>query len=429
MNTPFRQRTILWHLVRLTPSSPPDTSVTCLEAPHHPSLLWRLNDPVPAAMSKPAIMFRVSTIAFALSLCLAGDGSSTAAATESAVRRSLVFSNATARLVADLDGGAIGDFRRVGNPVNPLHWGTPTAGDTAIRGFGHFLCLDRWGPPSEAEGARGMPYHGEASHVAWQPGGEVSPRAGALEATMSAKLPIAGLAIQRRIRFSVSDPVFAVREVITNENPLGRLYNCVQHPTIGPPFLDTRTLVDCNGRRGFAQGGSLPHPEEPSSYWPRALTKDGESVDLRRLLDDPEPNVVTYAIDQPYGWVTAISPSTRLLLGYFWKTSDYPWISLWRDVRDGAPAARGLEFGTTGLHQPFPILTKKGRIWDRPLAEHLDSGQAVGKEYIAFLLEIPPDFRGVEDVVLQGNQLTVRERSAEGPPRELRLSIEHLLVP
>jgi hypothetical protein len=381
-------------------------------------------------MSTPAIMSRFPSIAFAFGLCLAGASSSTASAAESAVRRTLIFSNATARLVTDLDGGAIGDFRRVGNPVNPLHWGTPTAGDTAIRGFGHFLCLDRWGPPSDAEGARGMPYHGEASHVAWQPGGEVTPRAGAFEATMAARLPLAGLAIQRRIRFSATDPVFAVREVITNENPLGRLYNCVQHPTVAPPFLDAQTLVDCNGRRGFAQGGSLPTPEEPSSYWPRAFTKDGESVDLRRLTDNPEPNVVTFGIDQPHGWITATSPTSRLLLGYLWKTTDYPWVSLWRDVRDGAPAARGLEFGTTGLHQPFPILAKKGRIWDRPLAEFLDAGESTTKEYLAFLLEIPADFRGVEDLVLQGNQLTVRERSTGGDkPRELRLSIENLLLP
>lgn len=351
-----------------------------------------------------------------------------ARAAESTSRRTLVFSNATARLVADLDGGAIGEFRRISNPVNPLQWGTPSQGDTAVRGFGHFLCLDRWGPPSEAEGARGMPYHGEASHVAWKPGDSVRLRDGAYEASLSAKLPMAGLAIHRRIRFSATEAVFAVREEITNENALGRVYNCVQHPTIAPPFLDAQTLVDCNGRRGFAQGGSLPSPEEPSSFWPRAFTRDGDSVDVRRLVDRPDPNVVTYAIEQPHGWVTATSPTTRLLIGYFWKTSDYPWVSHWRDVRNGAPAARGLEFGTTGLHQPFPILTRKGRIWDRPLTEYLDSGESTRKEYLAFLLEIPSDFRGVDDITLKGNQLSIRER-ATGAPRELHVSIAHLLAP
>ena len=29
-----------------------------------------------------------------------------------------------------------------------------------------------------------------------------------------------------------------VEEDITNTNPLGRVWNLVQHPTLGPPFLD-----------------------------------------------------------------------------------------------------------------------------------------------------------------------------------------------
>ena len=51
-------------------------------------------------------------------------------------RPSLVFQNEVARLVVDLSGGAIGEFRLRDNAVNPLHWGTPTPGDTGIHGFG-----------------------------------------------------------------------------------------------------------------------------------------------------------------------------------------------------------------------------------------------------------------------------------------------------
>src|SRR5437867_4003732 len=83
---------------------------------------------------------------------------------------------------------------------------------------------------------------------------------------------------------------------------------------------------------------------------------------LRRLSADPNPNVVSYAIDDEYGWVTAATPNQGILIGYIWKTSDYPWVSLWRDTQNGRPSARGLEFGTTGLHQPYPALVRKGRI-------------------------------------------------------------------
>ena len=45
---------------------------------------------------------------------------------------------------------------------------------------------------------------------------------------------------------------------------------------------------------------------------------------------DPAPDVVSYTIDEEHGWVTASSVSGGLLIGYFWKTSDYPWFNAWR---------------------------------------------------------------------------------------------------
>ena len=48
--------------------------------------------------------------------------------------------------------------------------------------------------------------------------------------------------------------VARVVEVVTNARPIGRVYNMVQHPSIAAPFLTAAdTVVDCNGRRGFAQ--------------------------------------------------------------------------------------------------------------------------------------------------------------------------------
>jgi hypothetical protein len=328
-------------------------------------------------------------------------------------REVVVLEGRSARVVVDLAGGSIGEFRLIGSEVNPLGWATPERGDTSIRAFGHFLCLDRWGPPSAAEGARGMPYHGEAPNVRWEVLARPTDRAGMIEAGFAAKLPLAGLSIRRTVRLSREAGVFQVEEVVTNENALGRLYNAVQHPTIAPPFLDETTRVDCNGRRGFAQGGPMPDPEEPSSYWPRAFQRDGEAVNLRFLADDPEPNVVSYTIDEAHGWVTAGTPRAGLLLGYIWRTRDYPWVSHWRDVRAGKPAARGLEFGTTGLHEPFPVLVRKGRIWDRPLFAYLDAGESVTLRYTAFLIPIPEDFAGIDSVQVEPDRLILRGRAGE----------------
>jgi hypothetical protein len=318
-------------------------------------------------------------------------------------RPRVVVSNAAAEAVFDLGGGSFVSFKLKQNPINPLRWLGPADENAINRPMAHFLCLDRWGQPSDAEIKNGMPYHGEATRVRWTaagPGG------------MSASLPMAGLDVARRVLIDPSAALLTVSETVTNRNKLGKLYNMVQHPTIGPPFLDEDTIVDANARRGFAQSSPMPNPEEPSFYWPQAL-KDTESVDMRRLRNDPMPNVVSYVVDEPIGWATASSGKSGLLIGYVWRTADYPWFNAWRHVDgEGRPLARGLEFGTTGLHQPFSVLVRKGQIFGRPIYAYLDAGETVTRSYVAFLLAIPANWRGVERMVVGAGKITVFERGS-----------------
>src|SRR5437867_7877983 len=158
-------------------------------------------------------------------------------------RRSLGLDGSAAQAVVDIAGGSIVSFQFQDQKLNPLVWGDK--GElTAPRPMGHFLCLDRWGAPSDAEKDNGMPFHGEAAHVVWKILSDTVRSDGAIHIDMTALLPIAGLEVRRRITLWEKEPVFTVSETVTNLNKLGRLYNMVQHPTIGPPFLDETTLVD-----------------------------------------------------------------------------------------------------------------------------------------------------------------------------------------
>jgi hypothetical protein len=318
-----------------------------------------------------------------------------------------VISSDKAEAIFDLQGGSFVSFKLKGG-INPLRWLGPGDVNATNRPMAHFLCLDRWGQPSDAEIKNGMPFHGEATRVLWKV---------TADNTMSASLPMAGLDVVRQAE--ISGAMVTVKETVTNRNKLGKLYNMVQHPTIGPPFLDEDTLVDSNARRGFSQGSPLPNPEEPSFYWPQAL-KDSQPIDMRRLTNDPNPNVVSYVVDEPIGWATASSPKNGLLLGYIWKTSDYPWFNAWRHTdRDGKPLARGLEFGTTGLHQPFPVLVRKGQIFGRPIFSYLDTGETITRSYATFLLQIPGNWRGTDRVAVGPDKITVHER---GTNRRLDLA-------
>jgi len=258
-----------------------------------------------------------------------------------------------------------------------------------------------------------MPFHGEASRVEWKEQETTSNRGIVNRTVMSAKLPMAGLEIRREVKLSSAAGVFTVSETVTNLNKLGRIYNMVQHATIGPPFLDETTVVDCNAQRGLMQSSPLPDPEQPEIHWPEAINK-GRDVDLRRLTGDPDPGVVSFVIDGEWGWVTATNASKELLLGYLFRTADYPWLNLWRYVQNGKPVARGLEFGTTGLHQPFKILVSKPAIFGRPTFAYLDAGEGVTRRYTAFLSRVPTDFMGVSNIVNRDGRILIQERGRKG---------------
>lgn len=340
-------------------------------------------------------------------------------------RPSVVIEGSEAKLVVDLQGGSIVELRLGSAGVNPLVWANRGPAEEA-RPMSHFVCLDRWGAPSAAELERGMVFHGEATRVRWSLDAGPEAKQGALEARMSARLPIAGLRVERTLRLASNAACVRVQETVTNENKLGRVYNIVQHPTIGPPFLDVETLVDSNARQGFAQSNPGPKYEEPSAWWPRALN-EGVSIDMRRLVDSEEPNVVSYVVEDEYGWVTASSPTAGLLIGYLWKRSEYPWLNLWRRLgEDGKPLARGLEFGTTGLHQPFPTLVKKGAIFGRPLLDYLDAGESRTRSYLMFLAPIPADYRGVAELRRGDRGIELIERPG-GPGRALEVSFDAVI--
>ncbi|MCC6585624.1 MAG: hypothetical protein IT168_02795 [Bryobacterales bacterium] len=310
----------------------------------------------------------------------------------------VVLENSAARLGIDTLGGAIVDFQLKSIGMNPFTW--KGDGDTARGLSGHFICFDRWGAPSKSEIANGMPFHGEAPRIQWKVTGRTDD-----SLAMQVHLPMANLDISRKVR--LNGAVALVEETVTNTGKLGRVYNLVQHPSIAPPFLDEATIVDANARKGFSQSSPMPNPEEPAFAWPQAI--DGaKSVDIRRLTDNHDPNVVSYVIDEEWGWTTALQPKNGLLLGYVWKTSEYPWFNAWRHVEAGKPAARGLEFGTTGLHQPYPVLARKGRIFGRPLFAFADAGESQTRSYAMFLAKVPSAMKGVTGVAKEGNGWVVK---------------------
>jgi hypothetical protein len=314
--------------------------------------------------------------------------------------------NSSVLVSINLKGGSFIDFHFKDMPINPISFKDPA---NSIF-MGHFLCFDRWGPPTEAERANGFMHHGEVNTLTWKllSGTETNKECKCI--SMMCFLPMGGLQLTRKTELSENEPIFFVKEEIKNLNKYGRIFNIVQHATIAPPFLDKSTLIDNNTVKGFEDklNGSL-NQEDPVFIWPDA-NHNGEKVSLRQFQNEwPFVSSFMYNQNSRYAWVTACNPQKNLMLGYIWKTEDYPWINFWRSMENGVPLAYGMEFGTTGLHESFPILAKKGKIFDRNIYAFIDADEVISKSYTAFLAKIPQDYKGVKEINVHNSIITIKE--------------------
>ena len=333
-----------------------------------------------------------------------------------------ILNNGIVQVSVASSGGGIIDFRFLDHAVNPLNWEIERDPASTEKPYlrGHFLCLDRWGAPSNAEAENGMTFHGEAAYASWRLVDRGESAESRQEAEMICELPIAQMTVRRVMWLEDNQAVLVVREHITNTGTLGRIYNIVQHPSIAPPFLDSATIVDSNAQYGFVQGSVMPESVAAADLWPNTMI-EGELEDLRRFQNDETgtrySDVSTFIFDdaQEYGWVTASSPNTGLLLGYLWRVEEYSWIAIWRARSNGRVAARGLEFGTTGIHQPYAELVRVGRILGRSIYEYIDANETVEKSHMSFLVKIPHDFQGVAEINYNDGRLELIERRDRNP--------------
>lgn len=325
--------------------------------------------------------------------------------------KNILLENSGCILKIDPHGGSYTDFHLKDFPINPINWKIINRLLPPFKG--HFLCFDRWGPPSEAEKLNGFQHHGEVNSEKWKIIKRPYTHNGSKRCVMRCRLPMGGLELTRYVELPQQEPVFIVREEIKNMNQYGRMYNIVQHVTLAPPFLDTNTLFDNNTEKGFEdkEDGSL-NQEKPVLKWPEAKIADGTTSSFRQFLNEwPRVSSFVFEKQEKFGWTTAANPAKNLLVGYIWKTEDYPWINYWRDMKEGTPLAFGMEFGTTGLHEPLAIVAKKGKIFNRNIYDFIDAGEIIQKSFIGFLAKIPNNYQGVEQIKAGKTSFIIRERA------------------
>jgi len=322
--------------------------------------------------------------------------------------QTVLMDNGLVELDIKLSGGIITRMQLHPLEVNPIHE------------YGHFICFDRWGPSSREDKELGIPFHGNGSKVDWTLLQEPRLEDGMLVSELSCLLPVVNLGMKRRLSLGTGSSVFTVSEEITNHNSGPKVFNVVQHPTLGRPFLDESTVVDTEVDSGYSQRGPLPPGPEDVIGWPVAAF-EGDTADMRYLGADHElqSSVLSYKLNEAreYRWVSAVNPSLKLLVGYLWPSGDYPWLNLWQQKQDGKAFARGLEFGTTGLHKTWPEVLAMDSIFGKRLYHELEAGESLVLRYYAFMAAVPDNYRGVASVNLVNDTILIEEYGSESKRR------------
>lgn len=341
----------------------------------------------------------------------------------------VTLSNGKLELTIMRKGGTLANLVLAGDPQklspywNPMRMarelGRPVRFDG---GAGQFVCVDGFGPPSAEEHAAGLPMHGEA-HTEMFPV-RSSRQGNVTVATLSAQLPIVQETFTRTFRALDGENVIYVESELESLLGFDRPVNWAEHATLGSPFLESGvTVVDLSGSRSRTRpydqakmGQTERRLTSGQDFtWPMAPGLNGQKINLRETPQKPHYlDHATTLLDpaRTLEWVTAINPKARLMLGYIFKRSEYPWLQYWGNYPPTGKMARGMEFSTQPFDVPRREAITMGSMFDTPTYRWLPAKSKIGTHFLLFYTQVPEGFRKVDDVRLENGQIIVEDRAA-----------------
>ncbi|MGC2357070.1 MAG: DUF4432 family protein [Candidatus Acidiferrum sp.] len=364
-------------------------------------------------------------------------------------RPAYCLNNGVVQLTTLTGGGHIVDFRLLdptGNSVNAL-WEAPWPtmdpdsfrsshirkyGPTPVGKFlaaftGHVVCVDYFGMPSDAEAAQGLALHGEASNSRWKLL-ELKQSSAEVRLSLAARLPAAGLRFRRDLRLRRSESVVYVEERVTNEGAQDHFFHWTQHVTLGLPLLHPdESVIALPGTRAVTwphgyEGASLVQDNQ-EFVWPDAPAIDGGNINLTRPFSRDGKGFVAAVLLDPQrelGFVAALNWRLGLLLGYCFRRSDFPWVTIWEEnvARTGSPwdgktRARGLEFSSTPMPVGKEETFARGSLFGTATFRRIPAKSELRALYLAFLSKVSAGWRSIRDIQVGPNKIIVTEEQGE----------------
>ncbi|HEV2688009.1 MAG TPA: hypothetical protein VGV35_05630 [Bryobacteraceae bacterium] len=310
-------------------------------------------------------------------------------------RRAVQIENDSLRVTVTAEGGHLAEIQHKATGISPLwippwpsiepstyslaknpEYGADAESKLLAGIMGHNLCLDLFGSPSPEEAAAGMTVHGEASIAPYNIA--FSDR----ELTAVCSLPAAQLHFERRIRLDRGRVL--IDETVENTSILDRPVAWTQHVTLGPPFLE-------KGSTQFRAPGTKAHTLSTGQDfdWPgvgrdlQLYTNASSSGGFDTVLMDPHRDEAFFF---------AFSPKSKLLFGYVWKRSDFPWLGIWDENYNrrqppwnGKTLTRGMEFGASPIPESRRKMIDRHSMFGVPAYRWIPAKTKVQAGYWAFL--------------------------------------------
>lgn len=287
---------------------------------------------------------------------------------------------------------------------------------------GHFPCIDGFGDVSKEEKAAGLPFHGEAHGKEFALDSSYANGEGVY--SFSADLPLVQEHVTRTMRLRDGEQVLQVDTEIQSALGFDRPIFWAEHATIGAPFLEPDvTVVDMPAVRAQTRPyvrapGGLPHrlPSNQEFKWPIAPGLNGKHINLRAEPNAPNSGDQTTCLLDPSRktvFVTMLNPKRRLLLGYVFRPSDYPWVQNWEFYPRGGNFARGLEFATLPFDMPRREMTEKNSMFGTLLYRWLPAKSTVSSRFLVFYTRVPATMFNVDDVRIEGGNIVIDDKAAK----------------
>ena len=287
---------------------------------------------------------------------------------------------------------------------------------------GHFLCVDGFGPVSKEEQAAGLPGHGEAHDRNFALDSNYVNGEGVY--TFTTDLPIAQEHVTRTMRLREGEQVMQVDTEIESAIGFDRPIFWAEHATIGSPFLEPEvTVVDMPAARAktrpYQPGGrGLPHrlPSDVEFKWPVAPGLNGNQINLRAVPRSPNSGDHTTALldsSRKTVFVTAINTRRRLMVGWMFRPTEYPWVQNWENYAATGNLARGLELATLPFDLPRREVIEQNAMWGTLLYRWLPAKSKIGSRFLIFYTRVPAGMANVDDVRLENGAIIVEDRAAK----------------